>query len=114
VNGKNTAHPGTPYAAATLEHVLEDLGGIDLVIVSAGTGHNNSALRWELDVDTVTVNVLGFMAVAQVAMRHFLRRGRGHVVGISSVGAYITRRYALVAFIFKLLPRAGSGNRRTE
>ena len=42
---------------------------------------------WELDLDTVTVNVLGFMAVAQAAMRHFLRRGRGHLVGISSIGA---------------------------
>ena len=28
-------------AAATLEHVLEELGGVDLVIISAGTGHNN-------------------------------------------------------------------------
>ncbi|MEX2271391.1 MAG: SDR family NAD(P)-dependent oxidoreductase [Vicinamibacterales bacterium] len=151
-----------PDAAAILEHVLDELGGVDLVIISAGTGHN-AALDWELDLDTVTVNVLGFMAVAQAAMRYFLRRGSGHLVGISSVAArrgnrasayaaskafqsvylgglrdvarhsgrlvvaspvkaarqilravqkrkkhaYITRRYALVAFILKLLPRPG-------
>ena len=185
-------------AAAILDHVLDELGGVDLVIISAGTGHN-AALEWELDVETVTVNVLGFMAMANVAMRHFLERGRGHLVGISSVAAlrgnraatyaaskafqsvyldglrdlarhsghpivvtevqpggvdtamlkpdrplpavvrrlfvaspakaagqilraiqkrkkhaYITRRYALAAFVFKLLPRAGWGNRRTE
>ena len=47
-------------AAAILEHVLDELGGVDLVIISAGTGHNNRDLQWELDVDTVTVNVLGF------------------------------------------------------
>ena len=35
----------------------------------------------------MTVNVLGFMAVTQVAMRHFLRRGHGHLVGISSIAA---------------------------
>jgi short-subunit dehydrogenase len=74
-------------AAAILEHALEELGGVDLVIISAGTGHNNAALHWELDADTVTVNVLGFMAVAQVTMRHFLRQGRGHLVGISSIAA---------------------------
>jgi short-subunit dehydrogenase len=38
-------------------------------------------------VDTVTVNVLGFMTTAQVAFRHFLGRGRGHLVGISSMAA---------------------------
>jgi short-subunit dehydrogenase len=41
----------------------------------------------DLDVDTVSVNVLGFMKTAQVAMRHFLKRGRGHLVGISSIAA---------------------------
>jgi short-subunit dehydrogenase len=74
-------------AAAILDDVLEGLDGVDLVIISAGTGHNNRDLNVALDVDTVTVNVLGFMQMAQVAMRHFLRRGRGHLVGISSVAA---------------------------
>lgn len=81
-------------AAAILEHVLEELGGVDLVIISAGTGHLNHDLLWELDVDTVSVNVHGFMAVAQVAMRHFLRRGRGHLVGISSIAALRGNRAA--------------------
>jgi len=78
---------GQPDAAAILEHLLDELGGVDLVIISAGTGHNNHDLRRELDVDTVTVNVLGFLALARAAMRHFLRRGRGHLVGISSIAA---------------------------
>ena len=75
-----------PDAAAILEDVFKELGGVDLVIISAGTGHND-VLNWELDVDTVTVNVLGFMAAAHVAMHHFLERGRGHLVGISSIAA---------------------------
>ncbi len=33
------------------------------------------------------VNVRGFMSAAQVTMRHFLSRGRGHLVGISSIAA---------------------------
>jgi short-subunit dehydrogenase len=196
VRGVDVAHPD---AAAILEHLFDELGGVDLVVISAGTGHVNHDLRWELDLDTVTVNVLGFMAVAQVAMHHFFRRGRGHLVGITSIAAlrgvgsaaaypaskafqslyldglrdlarhrgcpiavtdiqpgfvdtammktdsplsplvrrlivaspakaarqimrairkrkpyaYITKRYTVVAWIFKLLPRAGGRNRRT-
>ena len=40
-------------------------------------GWNNRDLNVELDVDTVMVNVLGFMKTAQLAVRHFVRRGRG-------------------------------------
>jgi short-subunit dehydrogenase len=75
-----------PDADAVLEHALDELGGADLIIISAGTGHN-SALHWDQDVETISVNVLGFMAMAQVAMRHFLAQGRGHLVGISSIAA---------------------------
>ena len=74
-------------AAAIFDEVLDELGGVDPIIISAGAGHNNRDLNVELDVDTVAVNVLGFMKTAQVAVRHFLRRGRGHLVGISSIAA---------------------------
>src|SRR6185503_15958180 len=46
-----------PDAAVNFEEVLGELPGVDLVIISAGTGHNNPDLVWELDLDTVTVNV---------------------------------------------------------
>ena len=32
---------GQRDAAAILEQMLDELGGVDLVIISAGTGHNN-------------------------------------------------------------------------
>jgi short-subunit dehydrogenase len=74
-------------AAAIFEGVLDELGGADLVIISAGAGHNNRELNPEPDVETVAVNVLGFMKTARLAVRHFLSRGRGHLVGISSIAA---------------------------
>jgi hypothetical protein len=52
-------------APAVLEEVRDEIGGADLVIISAGAGHNG-AMHWEQDVETVAVNVLAFMAVAQV------------------------------------------------
>jgi short-subunit dehydrogenase len=84
---------GQRDASEILEQLFEELGGVDLAIISSGTG-DNGALHWELDVDTVTVNVLGFMTAAQVAMRHFLRRGRGHLVGISSIAALRGNQHA--------------------
>jgi short-subunit dehydrogenase len=78
-----------PDAPAIIERVLAELGGADLVIISAGTGHNNPDLREDLDMDTVSVNVLGFMKVGQAVMRDFVKRGRGHLVGISSVAALL-------------------------
>ena len=91
VHGVDVTRPDAP---AIIERVLGELGGADLVIISAGTGHNNRDLREDLDVDTVLVNVLGFMKVAQAAARHFLKRGRGHLVGISSVAALRGNRIA--------------------
>jgi short-subunit dehydrogenase len=74
-------------AGVVFGDVLEELGGVDLVIISAGAGHNNRDLNPDLDTDTVAVNVSGFMKTAPVALRHFLRRGRGHLVGITSMAA---------------------------
>src|SRR5262245_57191101 len=56
-------------AAAILAAVIDELGGVDLVIISAGTGDNNRHLAWGPDLQTINVNVRGFMAVAHVAMR---------------------------------------------
>jgi short-subunit dehydrogenase len=74
-------------AMERLELLIKDMGGVDLVVISAGTGHLNPELEWELELDTIAVNVTGFAAMANVAMRHFMEQGRGHLVGISSIAA---------------------------
>jgi short-subunit dehydrogenase len=74
-------------ATAIFETFVETLGGADLVVISSGTGHLNRGLETGLDVDTVSVNVVGFMKLAQAAMRYFLKCGSGHLVGITSVAA---------------------------
>lgn len=76
-----------PQARDELEALIEELGGVDLGIVSAGTGHLNPELDWELDDDTLCVNVRGFTAVAGLLMRRFLDQGSGHLVTISSLAA---------------------------
>ncbi len=83
-----------PAAMAALEELIAAMGGADLVVLNAGTGSRNPDLVWELEEPALRVNVHGFAALAGVAMRHFLARGRGHLVGISSVSARRGNRYA--------------------
>ena len=77
----------TARAMALLEEFIEEMGGADLIVLSAGTGHINPDLAWEPEAETLAVNVAGFAAMANVAYRYFVRRGSGHLVGISSIAA---------------------------
>lgn len=77
----------TARAMTLLEELIAEMGGVDLVVVNAGTGHTNPDLAWEPEQETIGVNVLGFTAMANVAYRHFVGRGAGHLVGISSIAA---------------------------
>ncbi len=72
-------------ARLALASLIDDLGAVDLIILSSGVGEPNPGMNWASEKDTIEVNALGFAAMAQVAMRHFLDRGQGHLVGISSV-----------------------------
>jgi short-subunit dehydrogenase len=74
-------------AMAILENLIEEMGGIDLIIISSGTGFINPDLNWTMEKKTLDVNVSGFTAMANVAFRHFVQAGRGHLVGISSIQA---------------------------
>lgn len=68
-----------------MDRLADAMDGIDLVVLSAGVGFENRELAWEPERDTVDVNVRGFAALATWSMAHFEERGRGHLVGISSV-----------------------------
>lgn len=74
-------------AMAILAQTMEKVGDVDLVVISAGTGHLNDKLEWGLEYDAIMTNVTGFTAVANIAIKYFLKRGSGHLVAISSIAA---------------------------
>jgi short-subunit dehydrogenase len=74
-------------AMSLVRELIEEMGNVELFIVTAGTGSENPALFWEPERDTIAVNVLGFTAMVNVAVAHFQARGSGHLVGISSIAA---------------------------
>jgi short-subunit dehydrogenase len=77
----------TDSARDTLTRLIEKMGGVDLVIISAGTGHLNEELEWVLEEDTIKTNVTGFSVLVNVAFAHFIKKGSGHLVGISTIAA---------------------------
>ncbi len=74
-------------AMEILTKLIEEMGGVDLIVISAGTGEINNELDWYLEYNTIKANVSGFTAMVNVAMHHFMEKGSGHLVGISSIAA---------------------------
>ena len=77
----------TAAAMESLTQLIEEMQGVDLVVISAGIGFLNADLNWPDEKATIDTNVSGFAAMANVAFRHFERVGKGHLVGISSIAA---------------------------
>jgi len=84
----------TPNAIATFNDLVAEIGSVDLVVISAGTGHGTADLQWPNEKDTIDTNVLGFTAIADTAFNYFVKQGHGHLVGISSIAAIRGGRYA--------------------
>lgn len=74
-------------AMETLAKFIKEMGGVDLIVFSAGTGDINNGLSWPLENEAIKTNVTGFAALVNVAMHHFTGKGSGHFVGISSIAA---------------------------
>ncbi len=69
-----------------LQALLDQLGGLDLFIVSSGTGDLNPELTYSVEHNTNLLNVNAFTELVTWAFRFFEVQGHGHLVGITSVG----------------------------
>ena len=68
-------------ACAALERLAGELGGMDLCVVSAGTGDLNPGLDYALEEPAIRTNVVGWTAAVDWAYGRFEERGGGHLVG---------------------------------
>ena len=67
------------------DQLLDQLGGMDLLVISSGIGTINKDLSFDVENNTIRTNVQGFTAVADWGMAYFKKHGFGHLVNISSV-----------------------------
>lgn len=73
------------------EKLHQGLGQVDIVVANAGiSGVNKTgAGDFEKDKKIIQVNVIGAMATVDAAAKLFRQQGYGHIVGISSVSAFV-------------------------
>ena len=74
-------------AQEKLNELIIQMRGVDVVVISAGIGYVNPELNLELEMETISTNVMGFTAMTNIAIKHFIKQGFGHLVGISSIAA---------------------------
>jgi short-subunit dehydrogenase len=74
-------------AINNLNELINELGGVDIIVISAGILLWNPELNFKLDLDVIAVNVIGFTAIANHSVNYFINQKKGHLVGISSISA---------------------------
>ncbi len=77
-----------------LRFLVTELGGLDLLIISAGTGEPAEELKWSIDKAIVDTNINGFVEVANYTFNFFVSQGQGQLAVISSVAANRGSSYA--------------------
>ena len=77
-----------------LTELVSELGGLDILVFSSGTGDLNETLDFELEKNCIDTNVLGFTAIADWAYSFFQEQKSGHFVAISSIGGIRGNRMA--------------------
>lgn len=70
-----------------LKSLVDDLGGLDLLIYNAGFGEPSKDLIYETEVETTKINVTGFVAIAAFAFNFFAAKGGGQIAVTSSIAA---------------------------
>jgi short-subunit dehydrogenase len=69
----------------TYNELVNQIGGLDLLIIAAGIGEENKDLNFEVENSVIRTNIQGFTCIADCAMRYFKQQDYGHLVNISSI-----------------------------
>lgn len=72
-------------AIGHLETLVTAMGGVDVIIISAGGGAVNPSLEYEVERHTVELNVRAFARLAVWAYHELSHRGGGQLAAITSV-----------------------------
>ena len=70
-----------------IRKLIEDLGGLDLLIYNSGYGDPSKELNWEIENTTIKTNVNGFVEIVGYAFNYFVQQGHGQIAITSSVAA---------------------------
>ena len=72
-------------APEKLHALIEQVGGMDVFLLSSGIGKQNPTLETGLELATAATNVEGFIRMTNAAYHYFEQQGHGHLAVISSI-----------------------------
>lgn len=72
-------------APSKLQELVTELGGMDVFLLCAGIGKQNTSLQMDIELTTARTNVLGFIRMVDTAYGYFREQGKGHIAVISSI-----------------------------
>ena len=73
-----------PNLVKSIKNIIQELGGLDLIIYAAGVGFLYKIFGHEVENEGNKVNVLGFTEVIDYCYNFFEKQQHGHIVGITS------------------------------
>ena len=73
---------------------IDWLGGLDLIVFSAGIGQLDKNLGYEIENEANQLNVLAFTEIADKAYKYFENKKHGHFVAITSIAGLRGNRIA--------------------
>jgi short-subunit dehydrogenase len=76
-------------AQRVYQHLIDEMGGMDIMILNAGVGIAKMLPPWRADKNTIEVNVVAFAHGAHFAFDYFTKQGHGQIVGMSSLAAHL-------------------------
>ena len=76
-------------AEKVYRQLIEEMGGMDIMILNAGISRDRLLPPWRSDNQTINVNVAAFAHGMHFAFEYFKEQGYGQIVGMSSVSAHM-------------------------
>ncbi len=72
-------------SAKSLQELIRKMDGVDIIVINSGIRIPNKDFDLDPEMDTIATNVVGFVAMANTAMKYFMEKKSGQLVGISSI-----------------------------
>lgn len=72
---------------AQLKSLIDKIDGLDLLIYNSGYGEPSETLDWNIDKQTIDINVNGFTEIVNFTFNYFVQQGYGQIAGTSSIAA---------------------------
>jgi len=82
-------------AEQQMNQMIALLDDVDLIVLNSGVGAQEYQLDWIYQKQVIDVNVSGLVLMSTISMDYFIKRGRGHIVGVSSIAAHVSSGLAL-------------------